>query len=224
MPAEEVHNEPLKPPAAPGRRWGRRIASVVVLTAVLIGLYSWRDPLLASLGRWMNVGEQLEQPVDYLFVLGGSAKTRAVMAGKLYRDGRAERILLPEVQLPPEVAEGLALPEREETRRILLASAVPPEAIEDLDGEVGSTRDEAKVLAKFLEEHPESRVAVVTNDFHTRRVRMLFRRHVPAQLAERLHFVAAPTNGYGADNWWKLNSGVNTYMTEFAKLCRDSLH
>ena len=99
----------------------------------------------------------------------------------------------------------------------------PREAIEDLDGEVGSTRDEAKVLARFLVEHPDSRIAVVTNDFHTRRVRMLFRRHVSPQQAARLHFVAAPTNGFGPDNWWKLNSGVNTYMTEFAKLCRDSV-
>lgn len=171
----------------------------------------------------MNVGERLEQPVDYVFVLGGSAHTRAVMAGALYRDGHAKRILLPQVEVPPEVAEGLALAEREVTRRILLASSVPMDAIEDLEGEVASTRDEAKVLARFLEGHPDVRVAVVTNDFHTRRVRMLFLRQVLPRHAPQLHFVAAPTNGFGPDNWWKLNSGVNTYLTEFAKLCRDSV-
>jgi uncharacterized SAM-binding protein YcdF (DUF218 family) len=223
MPAEAIHHAPIAPPAAlrPRRRW-RRVGIASLLLASTLGAgYIWREPLLASFGNWMNVGERLQEPVDYAFVLGGNAHTRAVMAGALYRDGHAKRILLPQVEVPPEVAEGLALPEREVTRRILLAGSVPVDAIDDLAGEVTSTRDEAKVLARFLSEHPDVRVAVVTNDFHTRRARMLFLRQVLPQYATQLHFVAAPTNGFGPDNWWKLNTGVNTYVTEFAKLCRD---
>lgn len=220
MQTNRFHDGPIVRPQ-PSRLWALGVGCALLVTAALVAI-TWREPLLAAAGRWMNVGERLDHSVDYTFVLGGSPKTRAVMAAALYREGFTRRILLPEVEVPPEAAEGLALPEREVARRILLASAVPPEAIVEVDGEVTSTQDEARTLARFLDQHPEAEVAVVTNDYHTRRARMLFERQVPGH-SRRLHFVAAPTRGFGPDNWWKLNNGVATYVTEFAKLCRDAV-
>lgn len=218
MQTNRFHDDPVvRPPSS--RLWALGLGCALLVTLALVA-FSWRESLLATAGRWMNVGERLDHAVDYTFVLGGSPETRVVMAAALYREGFTRRILLPDVEAPQEAAQGLALPEREVARRILLASAVPPEAIVEVDGEVTSTRDEARALARFLDRHPEAEVAVVTNDYHTRRARMLFERQVPGQ-TRRLHFVAAPTRGFGPDNWWKLNSGVSTYMTEFAKLCRD---
>lgn len=219
MQTDRFHDGPLNRPQ-PSRLWVLGLGCALLVTLAVVTL-TWRESLLAAAGRWMNVGERLDHAVDYTFVLGGNPKTRVVMAAALYREGFTRRILLPEVEVPPEAAQGLALPEREVARRILLASAVPPEAIVDVDGEVTSTRDEARALGRFLDQHPEAEVAVVTNDYHTRRARMLFERQVPGH-SRRLHFVAAPTRGFGPDNWWKLNNGVNTYVTEFAKLCRDA--
>jgi uncharacterized SAM-binding protein YcdF (DUF218 family) len=99
---------------------------------------------------------------------------------------------------------------------------VPQSAIRRLDGAVLSTRDEARTLADFLADRPEATVAIVTNDFHTRRARLLFRRAIPVS-RDQLHFIAAPTDGFGPGNWWHFKDGVLWYVGEYAKLCRDSL-
>jgi uncharacterized SAM-binding protein YcdF (DUF218 family) len=107
-------------------------------------------------------------------------------------------------------------------RRVLLARGVPASAIVVLPGECDSTEDEAHTLARFLEAKPDLTVAVVTNDFHTRRARLLFRRALGSN-SQRVHFVAAPVDGVAADNWWRTQKGFVQYTTEYLKLVRSSL-
>jgi hypothetical protein len=57
----------------------------------------------------------------------------------------------------------------------------------------------------------------VTNGFHTRRARMLFR-HELGDRMDRVHFVAAPTDGFSEDNWWRSGGGCSCYATEYFKL------
>jgi uncharacterized SAM-binding protein YcdF (DUF218 family) len=70
---------------------------------------------------------------------------------------------------------------------------------------------------RFLQAEPGTTVAVVTSDFHTRRARAIFRR-VLGERMERVHFVAAPTDGFGASDWWECEEGTITYLNEYAKL------
>ena len=82
---------------------------------------------------------------------------------------------------------------------------------------VDDDREIRDLLARFLEEHPGSSVAVVTTTCHTRRARGIFRK-VVGNRAARLIFVAAPTEGYDAHNWWQSKAGSQAYLTEYAKL------
>jgi uncharacterized SAM-binding protein YcdF (DUF218 family) len=200
-------------PPARRRRWPRRLLVVAIL---LLGLYLARGRLLPAAARFLDVSEPPRE-VDAVMVLGGGASTRPFVAAALVRAGLARRALVPSVHLFPDQEDGLSPPEDEVLRRVLHVRGVPDDAVTTLPGEVDSTRDEARALARFLDGEPGATVAVVTNGFHTRRARMLFRHELGERIAQ-VHFVAAPTDRFDDDNWWRHEEGFNCYASEYFKL------
>jgi uncharacterized SAM-binding protein YcdF (DUF218 family) len=100
---------------------------------------------------------------------------------------------------------------------VLLARGVSESAIIRLSGDVGSTSDEARLLANFLSAHPEGTVTIVTTGMHTRRARWIFNRALGPQYS-RIRFVGAPTDGFDETNWWRFERGWTDYATEYMKL------
>lgn len=209
----------LPPRPRRSRRWRRLLLAGAGL---LVLLYVVSSSVLAAVGAWLNVGESLRDPVDYVYVLGGDASTRPFLAAAVYRAGYAKQVLVPQSIDSVEVDGKLMPTEQQLIQEVLMRRGVPQTAIRQLEGAVTSTRDEARALAAFLADRKEATVAIVTNDFHTRRTRLIFRRLNPGH-HDRLHFIAAPTDGFGPQNWWQFKDGVLWYVGEYAKLCRDSL-
>jgi uncharacterized SAM-binding protein YcdF (DUF218 family) len=181
-----------------------------------MGLYLARGLLLPAAARFLDVSES-PQPVDAVLVLGGGPDTRPFQAAELFRAGLTRRVLVLTARQLPSTEDGVALPEDEVIRRVLRAEGVPDEAVVTLPGGVVGTNDEARALSRFLDAEPEATVAVVTNGFHTRRARMLFRHELGARMA-RVHFVAAPGGDYDPDRWWRSEGGFTRYTTEYFKL------
>jgi uncharacterized SAM-binding protein YcdF (DUF218 family) len=139
------------------------------------------------------------------------------VAAALIKAGWAKQALLPTVRLSPEAEQGVVLSEQETTTRVLKARGVPADAIRPLPGECASTADEAAALARFLDAEPAARVMIVTHTYHTRRARSIFRAAL-GERAERVHFLAAPTDGFSADDWWQSEEGFGCYANEYVKL------
>ena len=117
----------------------------------------------------------------------------------------------------PDVLDGISLPYHEIDRQVLLKRGVPDDHITILPGQAATTYDEAMALAAFLEDRPQSRVLVVTNDFHTRRSRWIFAR-VLADRAGHVSFVSAPTDEFPMDGWWRSQLGFAAIAAEYPKL------
>lgn len=190
------------------------IASAV---GVVVLAYVQRETMLPAAGRWLNTGTKLTEPVEFVMVLGGGATTRPFVAAEMIQSGFADKILIPEFGESEEVQDGIEITEGEIIRRVLDQARIPSDAIIPLDGVVDSTRAEAQRLAEFLQSHPQARVAVVTNNFHTRRTQLLFSRAC-GKYAANLHVIGAPTDGYSADDWWQCEAGFLAYVNEFLKL------
>jgi uncharacterized SAM-binding protein YcdF (DUF218 family) len=186
------------------------------VAVVLLGLYLARGWILPAAARLLDVSEP-PRKVDAVMVLGGGATTRPFVAAALVRAGLARRALVSNPRLSGEQEDGLRPSEAEVIRRALRARGVPDDAVVTLPGEVDSTRDEAQALGRFLEVEPDATVAVVTNGFHTRRARMLFRHELGDRMAQ-VQFVGAPTDGFGTDDWWRCEGGFCCYATEYFKL------
>jgi uncharacterized SAM-binding protein YcdF (DUF218 family) len=197
-------------------RWAARVVGGVIVVGLLA---AWLLPgwTLAPLARWLDVSTPPVE-VDYVLVLNGDPETRPFAAAALVRAGLARQVLLTKQRLTLEsaqVRQGVMASELEITRRILLARGVAEQAIRVLPGEIASTADEARVLAEFLKENPGSRVAVVTNGFHTARARWIFRR--AAGGGGELHFVGVPRDGVDERGWWRTPGGWIVYGSEYAK-------
>jgi uncharacterized SAM-binding protein YcdF (DUF218 family) len=200
-------------PAVPRRRWPRGVLLLLALLAILYMVCGW---LLLMAVRFLDVSEP-PRAVDAVLVLGGGADTRPFVAAALVRSGLVHRVLVPTVRPSSESEDGLPLSEDELIRRVLQARGVPDETVVMLPGKVDSTRDEARALGRFLEVEPNTSVAVVTNSFHTRRARMLFR-HVLGERMAQVHFIGAPTDRFNAADWWRQEEEFSCYASEYLKL------
>jgi uncharacterized SAM-binding protein YcdF (DUF218 family) len=198
------------------RRWLARLPWLLVPLLLLAVLYLARGWLLPGLAHWLDVAQPPAR-VDYVFVLGGGSEIRPFVAAALVEAGFARKVLLVEVQRPPETELGLVPAEHEVNRSVLLAGGVPAAAIEVLPGTVRSTRDEAGALTEFLASRPDASVAVVTNGYHTRRARLIFHRAL-GERSEQVRFVGAPVDGFDESNWWRCEAGFRCYATEYGKL------
>ena len=193
------------------------VAALVILALLVL----FHVPLLTAAGRFLDVSSP---PIatDFVYVLGGNPDTRGFVASALFRKGLAQQVLLAPIKPSQDEKDGIELAETERVRRMLVGRGTPPNKIRLLPAEVNSTVDEVLAVRDFLRDNPGASVTVVTNDFHTRRARMLFRRNM-GDLTGRLHFVSAPTDGFGPDCWWRSEKGLMVYINEYAKLIMYSL-
>jgi uncharacterized SAM-binding protein YcdF (DUF218 family) len=171
---------------------------------------------LTAMGRFLDASDT-PAPVDCVLVLGGDHDHRPQVAAALFKAGLARQVLVPVLRKKAGVDAGNALPSEEIVRCMLIARGVPIGAIVFLDGEVDSTSDEATALARYLDSHRGLSIAVVTTDYHTRRARWTFQRHI-GDRASSLRFIAAPAHGFDATNWWHKEDGFVTYLNEYVKL------
>ncbi len=206
----------------PSRSFRRIIGVSVVIIAVV---YFCGPCLLRSAGEWLNVGRPLATPVRFGYVLGGGADVRPVTAAGLFRAGLVQELLVPD---PPFERSGRcnSLSESEIVQSVLLQEGVPASNITVLKGNPSSTEEEMVLLAHFLRTHDQSEVALVTNDYHSRRVARLFTNQLKLRGMEKkceMHVVSVPTDDYSAKNWWCTEDGLLNYGLEFAKTLRDFL-
>jgi uncharacterized SAM-binding protein YcdF (DUF218 family) len=192
------------------------LLAAVATALVLVTCYLLRDKLLPSAARFLDVSEA-PQAVDYILVLGGGSETRPFAAAALYHAGLAKKILVPTIHPSLEVEAGMSVPEHELICNSLMCSGVPGTAIVVLPGDATNTSDEARLLVDYLRANREGVVGVVTNGLHSRRAHWIFRRALGREFA-RVHFFAAPSDGYNESNWWRFERGWADYATEFGKL------
>ncbi len=195
-----------------------RVKTLVVLVALAAcgGILARSETVLPGLCRWLDVGEA---PVcaDHVFVLPGDETYRPITAAAVFKAGLAENVLIPETDANADVRDGLKPQTADVLRRILLHRGIPRDKVLCLTGASRTTFEDATALSAYLETRPDDRVIVVTNAYHTRRARFIFRR-VMGDTADRLQFVAAPNPGFAEKTWWQNRSSANAVLSENVKL------
>jgi uncharacterized SAM-binding protein YcdF (DUF218 family) len=143
-------------------------------------------------------------------VLGGDSHMRPLLAARLYESGLADGVLVP-------ASAGFTDMHHDPMCLALLRKGVREQAIVVMEHRVANTRDEALALEEFLAFHPDARVAVVTNHYHTRRAKWIFDQVLGPQ-AHNVFFVSAPVKEFTLANWWESESGTGTILLEYRKL------
>jgi len=197
-------------------RWKRRLLWLTIACIALVTLYGLRNLWLPPLGRWLDVSTAPHK-TEYAMVLGGADERRPFVAAALLRRGYADKAIIPKLAPSPDVLAGNTIPTHQRIRRVLLQRGIEESDLVVLDTQIRTTFDEAEALRRFLESRPKAQVAIVTDDYHTRRTRWVFR-HSLGDRAKDLYFVTGPVEGIRADNWWQTRKGAKAYISEYLKL------
>lgn len=80
--------------------------------------------------------------------------------------------------------------------------------------EADSTREEAAIIWRHLQEKDIRSFLLVTSDYHTRRSSQIF--HSVAK-GGTIYVVSAPTPNFKPDSWWKARPGRKVVFLEWAK-------
>jgi uncharacterized SAM-binding protein YcdF (DUF218 family) len=193
-----------------------------VLLAIVIGAlgYFFRAPILRKTASILVVRDE---PVHAdLIVVHAGERTRLEWAAELYRQGHASRIL---VFIGPEQESGFFGLTGEEALRLAREAAekagVKSSDIVFVRG-VSSTWDEGKEAVEYFGKHPEVRaVLVVSNPFHMRRIRSVYRQLLQDRDQPPLIFyVPVPweQSGLSLKDWWDREREVVWVGSEYVKL------
>lgn len=161
-------------------------------------------------------------PADAIYVLDGSFLERAVEAADLFRAGFAPRILISRGSRDPSErafeAEGVHLPTRAEVTRdvLVIRLELPAAAIETLTDPVGSTADEAELIAPRVARERWTRLIVITDRASTRRAGYVFRK----RLGPNVTVIAwsSRLDGYDPAHWWTTRPMLRSTFYELPKM------
>jgi uncharacterized SAM-binding protein YcdF (DUF218 family) len=198
----------------PGQHGGIifRFLSLLCLVAFLGGIYVVRHPLLRLAGSFWVVQDPLDH-ADAIVVLGDDnlAGDRAARAAELFRAGWAPEVVAGGRMLRPYFSVS------ELIERDLESRGVPPSAVVRLDLHGNDSREDAEALRRLALERSWRRLLVVTANYHTRRIRYVFRKIFRPDVS--VGMVAVDDASFNPENWWESTEGREIFWREALNYC-----
>lgn len=193
---------------------------ITLIGLILVGLlaYIFRFQILTGLATVLIVDDEL-QPADIIFLLAGEVESRPFYAAELFKQGLAPQIVMCQEEESPAVEIGLYPRGTDVAIEILKELGVPAENIKLIafEGGTTSTRDEARFLGRYVEEHNVTRVILITTAFHTRRAKWIFVKELSGS-GVTVEIAAAPQWKFDETNWWQQERGLIVFVNEYIKL------
>jgi uncharacterized SAM-binding protein YcdF (DUF218 family) len=168
--------------------------------------------LLRGAGAFLIVSDPLKQ-ADAVVPLGGGSAERVTEAVQIIQQyPRALLILTEPGEVKPGEGSGSTF-----YRQVAVESGLSPHSILITEGIQSSTRDEAAAVLRLMQAHGMKTVIVVTEPYHTRRARMIFRDAFKGSgLVVRLHPVS--NHWYRPDTWFLSAEGWRMTLNEYIRL------
>jgi len=194
---------------------------VIALFVAGLLLYLFSGSLLRGLGRFVVVDET---PVssDAVIVLNTGVEyyPRLVEAADLYRKGLVKRVIINGNRKTDSLRElenrgfKRCCPWYENSLRILSLFGVPRDKVTCISAEdVYDTVSEAKVVGREVLGQGLHSVLITTSKYHTKRARFIWKKMYGGQLSIRT--VAAKTDPYDPNGWWKDGRQIRWVMAEY---------
>lgn len=195
---------------------GARIAVLVLfLCCMLAAAWVLRVPVLRAIGDHL-VQEDAHGRGDVLYVLGGAPEERGRAAARLLAEGAAPVAVCTGSLVPQSIsAAGLALTEADLTRMAVLAAGGDSARVLLLQ-EGTSTWEEAGAILLHARSLGADTVLVLSTEFHSRRVRRVFRRRF-ADSGITVLVRNAPALRYDRRRWWASEDGLLMVNNEYVK-------
>lgn len=195
------------PPVKSSRRRIRWVLIALPLAAVV---------LLIAAGALLVAPDPLEG-AEAVVLLSGGDEVRQDEAIRLIRDGYAKYLILTDTG---EQVDGSQQAYLDLITRELIDQGIPADAILFTRQAADSTREEAGRVKDVLRQYRLGSAIVVTDPYHTLRVRWIYR-SVFSGGEEEIIVRAARDHWYRPLTWWLRPEGWKVTGLEYAKLLAD---
>lgn len=196
---------------------GKWIAVLGVPLAFLLFLILFHSQLLTFYAGWFVVSDA-SVGADAIICLSGDRETRNPECLRLWKEGYAKRLFVTEERPKNKEFNQLELSHLEfaqaVTKRMKLNAVW--ELLPSLSGGATSTFDEAEDALAMARQEGWARIILVTDEFHTRRSLLAFKKVFEGSDIE-VQVAGAPNEVFSADNWWKSDRGIVAYFGETIK-------
>lgn len=195
---------------------GRVMLGAIVLVLIFAAVYVLRLPILRATGDLLIV-EDPRTSCDAIYVLGGTPLERGTLGGQLLSEGLAPVVYCTGSAVPSTLLTlGLQLSEAELSRIAAFDAGADSSRVHALN--VGtSTFEEAEAIIAHAERSGHSDIAIITTEFHSRRVGRVFRKRAKGSTVS-VHVYTAPSLRYDSDRWWTSEEGMLMVNNEYTKL------
>lgn len=190
--------------------------AVIVITGLLL-LFLFHSQALTLYARWFSVSDA-RPGADAIICLSGDRETRTPECLRLWKNGYAKRLFVTEEKPKNKEFNQLELSHlqfaRAVTKRMELDAVW--ELLPSLTGGATSTFDEAEDALAFAQQEGWGRMILVTDEFHTRRSLLAFKKVFEGSGIE-VQAAGAPNEVFAVDDWWKSDRGILAYLGETVK-------
>jgi uncharacterized SAM-binding protein YcdF (DUF218 family) len=192
------------------KRQKKQFLWIIVLLILLLGVLFAR-PILRSIGDYLIINDQLQR-ADLITSVSGP-EYRAIYAAELCQKNLAPRLFY--------TGGFNAFDNRNDadwSEYLATTYGVPPEEITVDSTTVISTYEEARLVKKFVDAHPDEikTIIVVTDPYHTRRARWAYQKVLGDQVTILMAPVPFEETGYSA-SWWKNAASRQMVFQEYFK-------
>jgi uncharacterized SAM-binding protein YcdF (DUF218 family) len=199
---------------------GRLAVAAISAAALVILAAAAHRPALRLIGQALVVEDTLA-PADAVVVVAGGIPSSETTAAGLYVRGLAPLVVLSNDFTPARVRELIALGARRldyqgESRLVLQAHGVPPDAIMALAVPVKSTEAELRLVAEAARARGWRRIILVTSPHHSRRVKLVWTRESPASVEGLI--ALAKEGDFADDGWWRKRRQAEAVLHEYLGL------
>jgi uncharacterized SAM-binding protein YcdF (DUF218 family) len=189
---------------------GGALVNLIVLLCVAVFcflIYLVRHPLMRYAAEYWVIDEPAQR-ADAIIVLSDDNfyGDRATRAAELSRQQVAPVVVASGRRLRPNA--GIA----ELIEHDLVERGVPKEKVLRFAQDSSDTMDEAEALANLAKERHWSSVIVVTSNYHTRRVRYIFEKLFPAEIA--VSIASARDSEFEPERWWEKRKSTALFAHE----------
>ncbi|HCS38944.1 MAG TPA: hypothetical protein DIW44_05090 [Anaerolineaceae bacterium] len=185
---------------------------ILIVTVTLIILAGVFSALLQPIGDYLIIQDKIKN-VD-MIVTSSGAEYRTDYAIELNKQGLASKLFF-----TGGYSEKNQRIEAEWSRRLALDAGAPDDAVIIDTSDVVSTYQEALRLRSYLDLHPETitTIMIVTDPYHTRRVKWAYKTVFGDQLKVRMVPVPFERTNL-SKTWWKDAESRKLVWNEYVKL------
>jgi len=150
---------------------------------------------------------------DIIVILGGGTADRLAKGIDLFHQGLAQKVLV--TGFPELKAD--AVPSYTQWRvKYLTAGGIPAKSL-DLDGSARSSFEEAILIKNYLLANQLSKVIVVSDPPHMRRLSFIYESVFRSQIGLSFSFSASEPNWWDPDRWWSNKHSAQFVILEAIK-------